>query len=125
MLRWRFIRRLTALLAVVCLMGSWAELMIPDVHDSNVSVVTQSAPIDGAADGQRAPISGVASHHPSAPSGSSHMFHVDHCVHGHFVVMRVVVPLAPRHAMPSWHLSTLQTEPGSVDLPPHSRPPIA
>ena len=124
-LRWWSRRRLTALLAVVCLAGSWIELTIPDVHDSNVSVVMQASPPESGADGHDAPAADESAHHPDTPSGASHTFHVDHCVHGHFVMIRVVAsPNSDPHVI-SVCPSTRQIELSSVDLPPRFRPPIA
>lgn len=123
-LRWWSLRRLTALLAVVCLAGSSLEWMLPDVHDGDVASVIEQA--GGDATGcEQAALASAQTQQSSTPSQSHHDFHVDHCSHAHFAVIQVVASLVQEPTPSSPHPSTRHDRPGRVDPIPLSRPPIA
>lgn len=124
-MRWWSLRRLTALLAVVCLAGSWLELAIPDVHDSKASVVTQASPLEVAMNEHDPHTVDAPVPHPDNEQGSSHTFHVDHCAHGHFSLIQVSAASSEELFVESERPAARVVELSSVDLLPRFRPPIA
>ncbi len=104
-----------AVLIVFCLRLASVELLIPDVHDGDASVVGST--------GSAAVLAIEESHAP--PTGPLHSHHVDHCNHSHADGVPAAAPAwaatAESIALPNF-LEIATSGPAAA---PHHPPPIA
>ena len=136
------LRRMTALLLMMCLALFSSEALIADVHDGDATTAElqregethreiHRADIDPdglTAKGQLeiAEDSGRRSHEGGSPETPVHAQHACHCVHGHSAGdVGEVNSVAPRAIHPSGRTAHAERVPPSVEFEPQLRPPIA
>jgi hypothetical protein len=112
----------------LCLVTSWFEIAIPDVHDGDVATLQVAASESlGTPYAAHATDDGsTSSSRHELPTDGPHQIHIDHCGHSHVVATPRQVIL-PRDVMVSigraaWPPTELFA---SISLAPRLRPPIA
>ena len=117
-----WLRRFTALLACVSLIGSTLEITLPDVHDGDTSSALGTAANPGAVSIAASPT--LPGERPGSPGSPGHSPHVDHCSHTHADGVPAAGP-AYSSSSASVGLPDFPERPtSSLPAPPHHPPPI-
>lgn len=127
------LRRLVAVVAVVCLGGSWMEAVVPDIHDGNAGSMSHAGVPSvvaavGAADlhpGGQHTEPPRARAHGDAPGEIPHPIQVEHCGHSHTLVDPATAPAADVRIPCSAATWPRGDDLASIVRQPQFRPPIA